>query len=158
MSGITRFKWNGPALEAFNERQLQRGLDAAWIEFQRMCRKRAGIANTGKVIKKKGGQRRGAGGRFVGNKTQRTIYPNSSKPGESVRRRTGIGQKNIVGGRRGMRARVGYTAIARYMTFHELGIRYSSGIQQRPTIIPTLSRNRDRLARIMARAAQRTKP
>jgi hypothetical protein len=95
----------------------------------------------------------------IGNKTQITIYPHSSKPGESVRRRTGIGQKNIVGGRKGLRARVGYTAVAKYMTFHELGIRYPrGGKQKRPTLVPVLRRNHVRLAGIMRNAADRTKP
>ncbi len=176
---IATFKWNGPAMVAYNEKQLKAALDAVWIEFQSMSRKRTGITNTGQVIKLKGSKRkRKAGSRVpiyipgVGwrmssnvrkrgggqNKTQITIYPNSSKPGESVRRRTGIGQKNIVGGRNGLRARVGYTAVARYMTFHEVGIRYPRGKQKRPTLVPVLQRNRSRLAGVMRRAADRTKP
>ena len=179
--GIVKFKWNGPALIEYNHRQLEAALEVVWIEFQRMTRKRVGITNTGQVIKLKGSgkQKRKAGGRIpiyipgvgwrmsknkrkragIPNRTQITIYPNSSKPGESVRRRTGIGQKNIVGGRKGVRARVGYTAAARYMTFHEVGIRYPrGGKQKRPTLVPTLRRNHQRLAGLMRRAADRTKP
>jgi len=176
---VGTFKWNGPALVAYNQKQLEAGLTAVWIEFQRISRKMTGITNTGQVIKLKGSNRkRKAGSRVpiyipgVGwrmsskvrkrgggqNKTQITIYPNSSRPGESVRRRTGIGQKNIVGGRNGLRARVGYTAVARYMTFHELGIRYPRGKQKRPTMVPALRRNHPRLASVMRRAADRTKP
>ncbi len=200
--GIGKFKWNGPALVAYSERQLKAGLEAVWIEFQRMTRKRASITNTGEVIKLKGKRKRrptisigltaekdkkgrsvivrrrgkrfpiyipGVGWRMskfirkhpdsIGNKTQITVYPHSSKPGESVRRRTGIGQKNIVGGRQGLRARVGYSPVARYMTFHEIGIRYPrGGKQKRPTLVPVLRRNHQRLAGLMRRAADRTKP
>ncbi len=200
--GIGKFKWNGPALVAYNEKQLKAALEVVWIEFQRMTRKAAGITNTGQIIKLKGkgspkrnvtlgltaikdkkgkseivkrrGRRfpiyvPGVGWRMskfimkkkqsIRNKTQITIYPNSSKPGESVRRRTGIGQKNIVGGRQGLRARVGYSPVARYMTFHEIGIRYPrGGKQKRPTLVPVLRRNHQRLAGLMRRAADRTKP
>jgi hypothetical protein len=94
-----------------------------------------------------------------GNKTSRTVYPNSSKPGESPRRRTGFGQKNIVRGMNAQRpaARVGYTRLIRYMTFHELGIRYSRGIQQRPTLVPAFRNNIHRLSTIARIAAQRTR-
>ncbi len=178
---ITKFKWNGPAFTAYTQKQLEAALEVVWIEFQRMARKRTGITNTGQVIKLKGSRqgKRKAGSRVpiyipgVGwrmsknvrtragksNKTQITIYPNSSKPGESVRRRTGIGQKNIVGGRQGMRARVGYTAVARYMTWHEVGIRYPrGGLQKRPTLVPAIKRNAARLSMLMRRAAEATKP
>lgn len=89
----------------------------------------------------------------------RTIYPNSSRPGESPRRRTGFGQKNIVFGvdESTLVARVGFTRNARYMTFHELGIRYSSGLQQRPTIVPATSENLPRLQAIFQRGAKQVK-
>lgn len=206
-AGVARIKWNAKGLEEYNERQLQNGLEAVWIEFQRIVRKRASLINTGKVIKLKGKKKRKFRGRDHGlqkerkikdkttgvtrtvrtvrsripiyipgvgwrmskrfrkpgdkgikNKTQITVYPNSSKPGEPVRRRTGFGQKNIVGGRRGGVARVGYTKNARYMTWHELGIRYPRGQQRRPLIIPALRDSRDRLSKLMARVAQRTSP
>ncbi len=103
-----------------------------------------------KNVRKRGGAR---------NKSQITIYPNSSKPGQALRRRTGIGQKNIVGGRQGMRARVGYTAVARYMTFHEIGIRYPrGGLQKRPTMMLQLRRQSRNIAEVMRRAAEATKP
>ncbi len=180
--GVANIKWNAKELEQYNERQLQGGLDAVWIEFQRIVRKRAGIINTGQVIKLKrkkakdtkreagsripvyipgvgwrmSKKRRRAGG--IANKTQITVYPNSSRPGEPVRRRTGIGQKNIVGGRRGAVARVGYTRNAKYMTWHELGIRYPRGRQQRPLIIPALRDSANRLSALMARTAQSIQP
>lgn len=94
--------------------------------------------------------------RAGGNATQRTIYPDSSKPGESPRRRTGFGRDNIVWGyRRSLQeGRVGYTKNARYMLFHELGIRFRKvGFQRRPTIIPSLRDNRFRLVELGRRAA-----
>lgn len=180
---LAGFKWNGPALVAFNEKQLKAALDAVRIAFQRKVRKRASIVNKAQVIKlkrkkgkktlRKAGSRipiyipglgwrmsknvRGAGG--VANKTQITIYPNSSRPGEPVRFRTGFGQKNIVSGTKDMTARVGYTKNARYMTFHELGIRYpTSGFQRRPLMIPTLRDERKDLIKIMEKRARQTKP
>lgn len=175
---------NAKGLEQYNNRQLQAGLEAVWVAFQKIVRKRAGLINTGKVIKlnpdkdQEGGKKKAKGSRIpiyipgvgwrmskktrkrggITNKTQITVYPNSSKPGEPVRRRTGIGQKNIVGGRRGFRARVGYTKNARYMTFHELGIKYPRGTQRRPLIVPALRDSAKRLNNIMRIAAQRTKP
>lgn len=180
---LAGFTWNGPALVAFNEKQLKAALDAVRIAFQRKVRLRASIVNTAQVIKlkrkkgkktlRKAGSRipiyipglgwrmsknvRGGGG--VANKTQITIYPNSSRPGEPVRFRTGFGQKNIVSGTKDMTARVGYTKNARYMTFHELGIRYpTSGFQRRPLMIPTLRDERKDLIKIMAKRARETKP
>jgi hypothetical protein len=100
-------------------------------------------------------RRRRAG---IANVSQITIYPNSSKPGEAVRFRTGFGHKNIVGGWQKHRGRVGYTRNARYMTWHELGIRYPRGTQQRPLIIPALRDSIRQLAREMERAARSVKP
>lgn len=91
----------------------------------------------------------------------RTIYPNPSRPGEPPRVRTGQGLKNIVGGLSpdGLAWRTGYTRNARYMTFHELGIRYARvGLQQRPTVVPALQNNLQRLFEIAKRAAQATRP
>lgn len=182
MAAVTKFEWNGPALVAYNEKQLKAGLKATSVAFQKIVRKRASITNKGVVIKlkrkkgttttRKAGTRipiyiPGVGWRMSknvrkrrgkANKTQITIYPNSSKPGEAVRRRTGIGQKNIVQGTQGMRARVGYTKNARYMTFHELGIKYPRGVQKRPLMVPALRDSHPQLANIMRLTADRTKP
>lgn len=182
MAAVSEFKWNGPALIAYNEKQLKAALNAVRTTFQIIVRKRASKINKGRVIKlkrkrgkstfRKAGSRipiyiPGVGWRMsknvrkrggIANKTQITVYPNSSKPGEPVRRRTGIGQKNIVSGVRGMRARVGYTKNARYMTFHELGIKYPSGRQRRPLMVPALRDSHPQLANTMRKAADRTKP
>jgi len=182
------FKWHGPQVMKFTLRQLYAGVKAVTLDYHRMCRKAASITNTGRVIKlkqtkrakamrkqrKKPGSRipvfiPGVGWRMsknrrksggIGNKTQITVYPNSSKPNEPVRRRTGVGQKNIVmtyDDQAGI-GRVGYTSNARYMMFHELGIRYPRGVQKRPTLVPVLRGNMRRLQIIFTRAAQRTKP
>jgi hypothetical protein len=106
----------------------------------------------------------GGGGRLKKPKKKRkfrsrTVYKNSSRPPESPRRRTGFGQKNIVFGfdRSKKQARVGYTRAARYMTFHELGIRYSKvGLQRRPTIVPALADNLLVLRRVYTKAALRS--
>ena len=145
-----KLTWNGPEFERFLVRQVVAGLTAAAIELQRIARKKAGITNagaSGPVARQTQG----------GNKNTRTAYPNSSKPDESPRRRTGFGQKNIVMGvnASGLVARVGYTRAARYMTFHELGIKYSKvGLQQRPTLVPAARDNAARLNAVFQRAAR----
>ena len=185
---VVEFKWHGPQVLKFATRQLQAGVQAVTLDYHRMCRKAASIPNTGRVIKlkqtkrakamrknrKKAGSRipvfipgvgwwmskhrRKSGG--IRNKTQITVYPYSSKSGEPVRRRTGVGQKNIVQtfDRRAIVGRAGYTSNARYMLFHELGIRYPRGQQKRPTLVPVLLGNRKRLQMVFRRAAERTKP
>jgi hypothetical protein len=132
------------------ERQVDALLSAVTTEIHRQALRNASVTNSGETIKitrpRKGG-----------NKTQRTIYPDSSRPGESPRRRTGFGRENIVMGYSKQRkeGRVGYTRNARYMTFHELGIRYKKmGFQQRPTIVPVLRDNPQQLVAV-GRAAMR---
>lgn len=153
-----KLKWFGAQFLKKSARQIEAMFDVWWIEVQRIARLKASVPNIGVARTRKRDTSAQGGGK---KGSQYTVYPHSSKPGESPRRRTGFGQKNIVGGRQGMGARsiarVGYTAKARYMTYHELGIRYRSGKQQRPTIIPTLSDNRPRLVKLMERAAQRTR-
>lgn len=140
--------WRGAEFERLCDDAVAKGLEAATLELHTIARQKASVSNVGvsQPVKRI---------RAGGNKTQRTIYPFSSKgsptpPGESPRRRTGFGQKNIVYGfsRQLMQGRVGYTRAARYMTFHELGIRYGRrGLQYRQTILPAL---RDNLARLRA--------
>ena len=182
------FKWHGEAVLKFTTRQLAAGVQAVTLKYHRMCYKVTSTPNKGRVIKlkqtkrakamrkkaKKPGSRipvfiPGVGWRMsknrrksggITNKRQITVYPNSSQPNEPVRRRTGIGQKNIVQmfDRQAIVGRVGYTSNARYMLFHELGIRYPRGVQKRPTLVPMLLNNRARLQAVFRRAAERTKP
>jgi hypothetical protein len=134
-------------------RKLDAFLQAATLELHRIARKKASISNRGVRVAIKRPRKGGA-------KTQRTVYPHSSRPGESPRRRTGFGHKNIVQGYNAAQqdGRVGYTRNARYMTFHELGIRYKRvGFQQRPTIVPAIRENHRRMmiaGRNAARAVQ----
>ncbi len=132
------------------DRQMDAFLQAATLELHRQALKNASVSNKGKVVKITRPRKGGA-------KTQRTIYPNSSLPGESPRRRTGFGWSNIVWGYSKSRkeGRVGYTRNARYMTFHELGIRYKRGKQQRPTIVPAIRDNLQQL-KAVARNAMRS--
>ena len=44
--GIAKFKWNGPALVAYNEKQLKVALDKAWEFFQDKVRKATSRVNT----------------------------------------------------------------------------------------------------------------
>ncbi len=142
---------------AMVDRKVDAFLSAVGLELHRIARKKASISNRGVRVGK--GRTRGKGGRFVKGQKSRTVYPHSSKSGESPRRRTGFGHENIAWGYSRQRkvARVGYTRNARYMTFHELGIRYRKGKQQRPTIVPALRDNHRRLmvvGRNAARAVQ----
>ena len=144
-------KWHGAAFKRLTEGAINAGIEAATLELQRIARKMASTSNKGVPKKRKRDTSRGSKG------SQYTVYPHSSKPGEPVRRRSGFGQKNIAAGvdRAKQAGRVGYTKNARYMMFHELGIRYRGGLQKRPTLVPAVTKNRGRLAKIGAFAAQR---
>jgi len=144
-------KWHGEEFRKFTIEQCTAGLDASGNEFHRIARKKASVQNTPVVVPIKHP-------RAGGNATSRTTYPNSSKPGESPRMRTGFGHASIVGGRLGLAFRVGYTRLARYMAFHELGIRYKrGGTQYRPTVIPALRDNLTRIGMMFKRAATKVK-
>lgn len=83
-----------------------------------------------------------------------TVYPYPSKPGEPPRRRTGFGQRNILKEVQPGEARVGFSRNARYMSFHEAGIRYKrAGMQRRPTLVPMLRNNQSRLRQLFINAA-----
>lgn len=130
-------------------------LTAVGSELHKLSRLAASRPNTGVTIRFSAATRkRRKKSKFV-NKTQRTIYPDPSKPGESPKMRTTFGQGEIVWGysKSLQVARVGYTRAARYMTFHELGIRYKRrGKEQRPTIIPSLVDNQRRILMVGKRA------
>jgi hypothetical protein len=184
-TGIAQLRWHGDQFKQYTAEAAAKGLNRVWVELQAIARKKASIQNIGTRVKRReldrvaarqlGTRKRGLlqieGGWFwfdrdVDQKTQVTVYARSSLPGESPRRRTGFGQKNIVGGRDGLVARVGYTRAARYMTFHELGIRYPTHgrnkgrgrIQRRPTIVPALKDNIARLRSLMATGMRSHRP
>lgn len=81
------------------------------------------------------------------NGKQRTIYNNSSKPGEAPHKRTGFGQRGIVReiDRKSLIARVGVTANAIYMYFLELGTKH---IARRPWLMATLKKRKQIIARL----------
>ncbi len=147
-------KWRGKELLKFTEEAMMAGVIAAAAEHQIISRKKVSKQNQ-PVKKKRVRDTRKRGGGKIGS--QYTIHPNSSKPGESVRRRFGHGMAGIVRGsdRKRLSARVGYTRNVRYMTFHELGIRYAKkGLQKRPTLLPALTENLDRLGSVAVRKAK----
>ena len=151
-----RLKWKGPDLKRFTHGAAMQGLRAAGLELHGIAREMASISNAGEARTRTRDTERGKKG------SQYTVYPKSSHgartpPGESPRRRSGFGQKNIVLGWDNAlgSVRVGYTANARYMTYHELGIRYRKvGLQYRQTITPAMANNLTRLERIAEFAAQ----
>jgi len=143
-----QLKWNGEQFKRIIRGQLEAGLDAVYLELLRIAKHMASVPNRGVQVTV---SRPRAGG----NATSRTISPYPSYPGEPPRARTGFGRSNIVGGRNGLIVRVGYTRAARYMTFHELGIRYTkAGFQQRPLLVPAVENNVQRLRGIFERAAR----
>jgi len=149
---VAVLQWNGPAVLSLTQRQVMAGIDAASMELYVIARKKASVANTGA----KGGQKRGAGGRFL--KRSKTSYRNSSKPGESPRRRTGAGQRGITRQRFPdmLMARVGYLMNVKYMAYHEVGIRYRrAGFQKRPTIVPAFTENKQAIEAAFWRGASR---
>lgn len=146
-----KLKWHGEELKRFSEKALMEGLVAAGTELHRISQQRASVVNPPQSVPVKRVRK-------SGNAKSRTVYTQSSKPGESPRQRTGFGRKNIVMNvlRRLKAVRVGYTRAARYMIYHELGIRYSKvGFQQRSTIVPSLEDNLNRLGSIFRRTVVR---
>jgi len=158
---VAKLVWHGKRFGRWCDDRLFRGLRAAGFELHRISQLYASIPNPG--VKKKRRRRRfipvpGEKGTFTRQGRSYAEYPHSSKPNESPRMRTGFGRRNIVwnADRAAMVARVGYTRNARYMIYHELGITYRrAGWQQRPTIVPALNENRQRLEAIFERAATR---
>jgi len=158
---VARLKWNGKQFGVWSHDKLFKGLRAAGFELHRIAQLYASIPNPG--VRKKRKRRRfvavpGEKGTFTRQGRTYTVYPHSSEPDESPRMRTGFGRRNIVwnASRTKMHARVGYTRDARYMIYHELGITYRrAGWQQRPTIVPALEENKERLSGIMERASTR---
>lgn len=152
-----KLKSNAKAFAQWAARRIDAYLSAITLEVHRLALKAASVPNPGQVRQfSKAERARRKGGKFK-NKTQRTVYPFPSRPGESPRMRTGFGRKNIVMGysRTLKEGRVGYTRLARYMTYHELGIRYRRvGTQQRPTIMPVVRGEPRRLIAV-GRAAMR---
>jgi len=152
---VVAIKWNGPVVKKQVNNAVLQGIRAVTVSLYHACREAADVPNTGAEITL---SRPPAPGERKRNKTQRTIYPDSSKPGEPPRRRTGHGQRNIVCGWTRtpfIEGRVGFTANARYMMFHELGIRYKRvGFQRRPTIVPTFMKNLTAMRSIFRRFSQ----
>lgn len=149
MATSVSIEWFGEEFSQLVDEKLEVAFDAWWLLLRELSRKEASKANPGKRVKVKNA-------RAGGNARSRTIYSSPSKPNESPRRRTGAGQKGIVGGRQGFKARVGFRRGVLYMGFHELGINYRVvGFQRRPTIVPTMMRNRSKLVMAMKNASDR---
>lgn len=137
-----RLRWRGKEFTRFTEDKMFRGIVEATNELKRIARKNASVVNTGQPRPRSG----------------KTYYPNSSRPGEPPRMRTGHGQRGIASGtnRARIAGRVGYTPNVRYMAMHEVGINYRrAGLQKRPTILPSVRDNRERLAAVFRRGATR---
>ena len=88
-------KWRGEALLGYIDEAVEAGLVAASIELQNIARRKTSIPNVAVRHKRKRDTSKQGGGP---KGSQYSTWPHSSKPGESVRRRTGFGQKRIVRG------------------------------------------------------------
>jgi hypothetical protein len=146
------FNWHGKEFEGEAHRRIMRGIKAVVIFAQAKARELASVHNEGVRHKRVRATKQGGKG------SQYTTYPNSSKPGEPPRRRTGFGQKNILAGwddttRTG---RVGFGQNAKYMAFHELGIQYRT-LQRRPTLALMIAQHKSTLADVFSRAARGAK-
>ena len=153
---MAKLKWRGDELRKFTDEALMAGIRAAGAKLWQISFKNGGVLNPG-VAKIRTRDTSAQGGGKKGS--QYTEYPHSSKPGETPRKRTGHGQANVIWGWdvRKIAARVGHRRLARYMIFHELGIRYSrAGLQIRPTVVLAYRENEARLFAIVKRVAQRT--
>lgn len=145
--------WRGNELLRYSGEAIEKGLAAAAVVLQAEARRLASVPNTGVRVPVRRQTRRG-------NRTSRTIYPHSARPGESPHVRTGRGQKGIVFGRISAKEyRVGYSRNVRYMFMHELGIAYSrGGYQRRPTIEPAARRAVAKMRAVAIAAAKAHKP
>jgi len=176
-----KLKWNGDKYLKLVGKKMDAFLKAAGTRSVQIAKANVSDPNTGQVIKLKGSTRKRPAGsrvpifipgvgwrlsknrRKVGNaqnKTQITIYPNSSKPEQAVKMRTGFGRDNIIGGYNKQRKawRTGYRKAARYMIGHEVGIRYPrAGLQKRPAVVPAVKNNEKHLAFVGRAAAERIK-
>lgn len=128
-----RIKTYAPQVKTGIKNATASGLKRATVFLHSKCREVTNTPNTGVRVPVK---RQSPGG----NKTSRTIYPNSSQPGEAPRKRTGWGQRHIVWEFDAQRVagRVGVSAAAIYMLFLELGTR---AVKRRPWLVVTLMKN-----------------
>ena len=166
----TYVNWFGKDFVFYTRGQLIAALDAWRVALVRESRKAANVKTAiGKA--RKGSARylkelAQAKEKFASGKHKQFRKPSPyrkrydrSVPGEPPRRVTGRGRKSIVGGRKGLEARVGYdTSVAKHMLYHELGIRYKNvGYQQRPTITLTMQKSQALIIAEMRRAIKKKK-
>jgi hypothetical protein len=86
-----------------------------------------------------------------------TVYPNSSKPGEPPRLRTGFGRRAVTTKKSDWNQfLIGWMANAFYMALHELGYKPRGGrFQRRPSLFPTLRRSAPAIRAVFAAYAGR---
>lgn len=121
------------------------GLQRAGIFYHTACKQKVNKSNAG--VRKTRTRNTKAGKKG----SQYTIYPNSSKPGEPPRARTGFGRQNIVyefnGDVKNPAVRVGVQRNGRYMFSLELG---TKRVAARPWLLRTLIENKEQIARLAA--------
>jgi hypothetical protein len=121
------------------------GLQRAGVFYHNACRHKVNKSNAGVRMKRTRDTKRGKKG------SQYTIYPNSSKPGEAPRARTGFGRQNIVyeynDNPKDPAVRVGVMRNGKYMWYLELG---TKRIAARPWLLRTLLENKEQIARLAA--------
>lgn len=135
------FKVNDRELNKALERMTADGLVRGVQFYHTQLRLAVSVPNSGVRVKVK---RQTPGG----NKTSRTIYPNSSKPGEPPRLRTGFGRSQIVReiNKAELSGRVGITKAGIYMAYLDLGTKH---IARRPFFMKTLMKNKAIIAKLL---------
>lgn len=121
------------------------GLQRAGVFYHTACRHKVNKSNAG--VRKRRTRNTKAGKKG----SQYTVYPNSSKPGESPRARTGFGRSNIVyeynDNPKSPAVRVGVGRNGIYMYHLELGTRR---VAARPWLLRTLLENKAQIGRLAA--------
>lgn len=135
-------RWNGPQLQRALKTATAKGIAMAGVFLQTQCKLAVNRPNTGQRRVRTRTTSRGRKG------SSYTVYPNSSKPGEPPKVRTGHGRDNIVHEHDAQvpASRVGVRRNALYMIYHELGLRGA----RRPWLVATLMRVQGVLARLAA--------
>src|SRR5262245_37109609 len=125
-----RVEWDGDKALGEVRTALVESVVRATVFLWQAVQKTLNTPNTGRRVKRKRG------------KGSYTIYPNPSKPGEAPHKRTGFGQRNVLYSidRKEVSGRVGVSANAKYMAYHEAG--------DRPWLLVTVQRILPELRRL----------
>ena len=121
------------------------GLQRAGIFYHTACKHKVNVSNAGVRKTRQRDTKAGKKGSTY------TVYPNSSKPGEAPRARTGFGRQNIVyeynDNPKDPAVRVGVARNGKYMFWLEIG---TKRVAARPWLLRTLLEHKEQIARLAA--------